>query len=72
MIIGNYFTHNPSNVTYMQIVRSNSNRRLRTSITCQHNLPFYNKEGGNTLIIMGGLEQASPTNTIFLSITKKG
>jgi hypothetical protein len=32
-IVGNYFTHNPSNVAYMQIVRSNSNGKSRTNIT---------------------------------------
>jgi len=41
--VGSYLTHSTSNVTCMQIVRSNSNRRLRTSISCQHNLLLYNK-----------------------------
>jgi hypothetical protein len=34
LVVGSYFTHNPSNVTYMQIVISNSNGRSRTNITC--------------------------------------
>ncbi len=34
-MVGSYFTHNPFNVACMQIVRSNSNRRLKTNISCQ-------------------------------------
>jgi hypothetical protein len=41
--VGSYLTHGLSNVVYMQIVRSNSNKKYKTSITCQHNLPFYSK-----------------------------
>jgi len=41
LVVGNYLTHNLSNVIYMQIVRSNNNRRFRISISCQCNLPFY-------------------------------
>jgi len=41
LMVGSYFTHDPSNVTCMQIVRSNSNGRSKTNIACQHNLPFY-------------------------------
>jgi hypothetical protein len=40
---GSYLTHNPFNVANMQIVRSNSNGRSRTSITHQCNLPLYNR-----------------------------
>jgi hypothetical protein len=43
LVVGSYFTHNPSNVTCMQIMRSNSNGRFRTSITCQHNFPFHDR-----------------------------
>ncbi len=43
LMIGSYFTHNPSNVIYMQIVRFNSNGRSKTNITRQHNLLFYNR-----------------------------
>jgi hypothetical protein len=42
-VVGSYLTHCPSNVTYMQIVKSNNNGRSRTSITCQCNLPLYGK-----------------------------
>jgi hypothetical protein len=31
LLVDSYLTHSLSNVTCMQIVRSNSNRRLRTS-----------------------------------------
>jgi hypothetical protein len=41
LIVGNYFTHNPSNVVDMQIMGFNSNGRFRISITCQCNLPSY-------------------------------
>jgi hypothetical protein len=47
-MVESYFTHNPSNVTYMQMVRSNSNMRSRRSISRQCNFPFYNKSS-NTL-----------------------
>ncbi len=43
LVVGSYFTQGPFNVTYMQIVRSNSNGRSKTSITRQCNLPFYSK-----------------------------
>ncbi len=43
LMVQNYFTHNPSSVPYIQIMRYNNNGRSRTSITCQHNLPLYNK-----------------------------
>jgi len=36
-------THSPSNVACMQIMTPNSNKRFRTSISCQRNLPFYSK-----------------------------
>jgi hypothetical protein len=42
-VVGDYLTHGPSNVTCMQIVRSNITRRSRTSITRQCNLLLYNK-----------------------------
>jgi hypothetical protein len=41
LVVGNYFTHNLSNVICMQIVKFNNNRRSRISIFCQCNLPFY-------------------------------
>jgi hypothetical protein len=43
LMVGSYFTHYPSNVACMQIVKSNSNGRFKTSITLQHNLPLYNR-----------------------------
>jgi hypothetical protein len=43
LAVGSYFTHNPSNVACMQIMRSNNSGRPRTSITRQHNLPLYSK-----------------------------
>jgi hypothetical protein len=43
LVVGTYFTHGSSNVTYMQIMRFNSNGRFRTSITRQRNLPLHNK-----------------------------
>jgi hypothetical protein len=42
-MVGSYFTHSPSNVASMQIVKSNNNGRSKTNITCQHNLFLYNK-----------------------------
>ncbi len=33
LIVGSYVTHNPSNVTCIQIIRSNSHERSRRSIT---------------------------------------
>ncbi len=43
LVVASYLTHGPSNVACMQIVRSNSNRRLRASINPQRNLPIYSK-----------------------------
>jgi hypothetical protein len=43
LVVGNYFTHNPSIVANMQIMKFNSNGSFRTNITRQHNFPFYNK-----------------------------
>jgi hypothetical protein len=43
LVGGSFLTHGLSNVTYMQIVRSNSNGKPKTSITYQRNLPFYDK-----------------------------
>jgi len=43
LMVGNYFTHNPLDVVCMQIMRSKNNKRLRTNISCQCNLPFYSK-----------------------------
>ncbi len=34
---------NPSNATYMQIMRSNSNGRSSTSIARQRNFPLYSR-----------------------------
>jgi len=42
LVVGNYVIHNPFNVIYMQIMKSNNNGRFKTSITRQHNLPLYN------------------------------
>jgi hypothetical protein len=42
-LVGSYFTHSTSNVAYIQIMKSNSIGRYKTSITCQSNLPFYGK-----------------------------
>jgi len=33
LLVGSYLTQNPSNVTNMQIVRSNNNRRSKTNIS---------------------------------------
>ncbi len=33
LMVGNYLTHDLSNVAFMQIMRSNSNGRFRTNIT---------------------------------------
>jgi hypothetical protein len=38
--VGSYLTHIPSNVTYMQIMRSKNNKRFRISIAHQSNLPL--------------------------------
>jgi hypothetical protein len=43
LVVRSYFTHNPSNVTYMQIIGFNSNRRSRTNIACQCNLLLYSR-----------------------------
>jgi hypothetical protein len=43
LMVGNYFTHGPSNVTCMQIMKFNTNGRFRTSITYQHNLFLFSK-----------------------------
>jgi hypothetical protein len=43
LVVGSYFTHNPFNVTCMQIMKSNSNRRSRTNISCQCNLLLYSR-----------------------------
>jgi hypothetical protein len=42
-MVGIYFTHNPFNVTYMQIVISNSGRRYKTNNSCQCNFSLYSK-----------------------------
>jgi len=42
-VVGRYFNHKPFNVVCMQIVGSNSNRRYKTNIYCQCNLPFSNR-----------------------------
>jgi hypothetical protein len=33
LVVGSYLAHNLSNVAFMQIMRSNSNGRFKTSIT---------------------------------------
>jgi hypothetical protein len=43
LMVGSYLTHNPSNLACMQIVRSNNDRRFKTSISHQCNLFLYNK-----------------------------
>jgi hypothetical protein len=43
LMVRSYLIHSPSNVTYMQIVRSKNNNRFKTNISHQSNLPFYNK-----------------------------
>jgi hypothetical protein len=43
LVVGGYFTHNPFNVADMQIVRFNNNRRSKTSISHQCNLPLYSR-----------------------------
>jgi len=40
-MIESYLTQSHSNVTCMQIVRSNNNKGSKTSISCQSNLPLY-------------------------------
>jgi hypothetical protein len=45
--VRSYFTHSPFNVTYMEIVRFNSNRRFKTNISHQHNFLFYSKVKAN-------------------------
>jgi len=43
LMVRTYLTHNPLNVTCMQIMRFNCNGRSRISITYQLNLPLYSK-----------------------------
>ncbi len=43
LMVGSYLTHDPYNVAFTQIVRSNSNGRSKTCITRQCNLPFYSR-----------------------------
>jgi hypothetical protein len=43
LVVGSYLTHSLSNVTYMQIVRSENNNKFRTNISHQSNLPIYSK-----------------------------
>jgi len=40
LMVGSYLTHIRSNVIYMQIMRSKNNKRFRTSIAHQSNLPL--------------------------------
>jgi hypothetical protein len=40
LVVGSYHTHNPFNVTSMQIVRSSSNGRSRTCITSMQIVRF--------------------------------
>jgi hypothetical protein len=62
LMVGSYFTHNLSNVTHMQIMTSNSNRKSRTNIFYQCNLPLHNK-GKNML--------KSNTNTLLEKLNEK-
>ncbi len=50
--VRSYFTHSPFNVTYMEIVRFNSNRRFKTNISHQRNLLFYSKVKANWKTIL--------------------
>ncbi len=43
LMVGSYFTQNPSNVVYNQIMKFNNNRQPKTNISHQSNLPLYNK-----------------------------
>jgi hypothetical protein len=45
LVVGNYFTHYPSNVIQMLIVRFNNNKRFTTHHLPMHqcNLPFSSK-----------------------------
>jgi hypothetical protein len=43
LVVGSYLTHSLSNVVCIQIMKSNNNRSFKTSISCQCNLPLYNK-----------------------------
>jgi hypothetical protein len=43
LVVGSYFTHSPSNVICMQIMRSNSSGRFITNIIRQRNLLIYSK-----------------------------
>ncbi len=43
LVVGSYFTHNISNVAYMQIMRFNINGMHRINIASQHNLPLYSR-----------------------------
>jgi hypothetical protein len=43
LIIGSYLIHSPSDVAYIQVMRSNNNKRSRTSIFHQQNLPLYSR-----------------------------
>ncbi len=43
LVVKSYLTHGPSYVTNMQIMKSNSSGKSRTSITNQCNLLFYSK-----------------------------
>jgi len=38
LVVGSHFTHNPFNVTYMEIVKSKNHRRFKTNIFRQSNL----------------------------------
>jgi hypothetical protein len=43
LVVGSYLTHGPSNVTNMQIVKSNNNGRSKRSITRQCNILLYSR-----------------------------
>jgi hypothetical protein len=52
LVVGSYFTHNPSHVICMQIVRSNSNERSRISITPNTIFLFIVEAKGHLKIIL--------------------
>jgi hypothetical protein len=74
LVVGSYLTHKPSNVANMQIVKSNSNRRSRTSISRQLNIYLYNKcqstMKSNINMLLEKLNETR-TNYFRLSIMKK-
>ncbi len=43
VMVRSYLTHSPFNVTFVQTVSFNNNKRPIINICCQCNLPLYNK-----------------------------